>query len=291
MQKKNDTEEKKETKEEKDNTCFVIMPFSDPDGYDEGHFTIVYEDIIKPAVIDSGYAPIRGDEVKQTNLIHLDLLKKIVEAPMAICDLSSRNPNVMFELGLRQAFDKPVVLIQEKGTETIFDINPFRYIEYCNKLKYRDVVIVQKRIQEAIVETADSYKNGNLVNSIVKLMTISAASSNVNVGKNEAESILMEILSSKISSIEIMFKRLSNELTESKIVRNRNFPVIDYFDRFEHIMKSADSTSIGRTLQRLKELRNDVSLEIDGMPVNKMDSRLIELLREIDQFRAQVRNR
>lgn len=41
---------------------------------------------------------------------------------MAICDLSSRNPNVMYELGIRQAYGKKVVLIQDDATDKIFDV-------------------------------------------------------------------------------------------------------------------------------------------------------------------------
>ena len=83
------------------NTCFVIMPISDCEGYEPGHFLRVYEDIIKPAVERSGYTPQRADETKNSNLIQLDILKKLIDAPIAICDLSTRNPNVLFELGIR----------------------------------------------------------------------------------------------------------------------------------------------------------------------------------------------
>ena len=103
--------------------CFVIMPLSEVEGYDKGHFQTVYEDLIKPAVENAGYNPMKADEVGKTNLIHLDILQRLMNAPIVICDLSTRNPNVLFELGVRQAFDKPVVLIQEKGTPKIFDIS------------------------------------------------------------------------------------------------------------------------------------------------------------------------
>ena len=51
--------------------CFVIMPISDAEGYDKGHFTRVYYDIIKPAVESAGHKPIRADEVVSSNLIQL----------------------------------------------------------------------------------------------------------------------------------------------------------------------------------------------------------------------------
>ena len=90
--------------------CFVLMPISDPEGYGPGHFRHVYEDIFAPACEKAGFKAVRADDVSETNLIHLDILQKLIESPMAICDLSGRNANALFELGLRESFDKPVVL-------------------------------------------------------------------------------------------------------------------------------------------------------------------------------------
>ena len=42
--------------------CFVIMPISDAEGYDKGHFTRVYEHLVKPAVIEAGFEPMRADD-------------------------------------------------------------------------------------------------------------------------------------------------------------------------------------------------------------------------------------
>jgi hypothetical protein len=67
--------------------CFVIMPISDPPDYEPGHFRRVYDDLVAPACRKAGYHPIRADDVLETNLIHVDILKRLLEAPMAICDL------------------------------------------------------------------------------------------------------------------------------------------------------------------------------------------------------------
>lgn len=136
--------------------CFVIMPISDPDGYEQGHFGQVFDDLFTPACERAGYRAIRADQVRQTNLIHLDVLQKLIESPMALCDLSNSNPNVMFELGLRQAFDKPVVLVQEIGTPPIFDITPLRYTEYRRDMLYRQVIEDQEKIARAIYATKEA---------------------------------------------------------------------------------------------------------------------------------------
>lgn len=152
--------------------CFIIMPIADVDGYPAGHFKHVYENIIAPSCEMAGYQAVRADDVKATNLIHLDILKKLIEAPVAICDLSSRNPNVLFELGIRQAFDRPVVLIQESGTPKIFDIAPLRYLEYSRDMKYHDVLHSQGELKDAIEATVAAGLEAGNVNSIVKLLAL-----------------------------------------------------------------------------------------------------------------------
>jgi hypothetical protein len=154
--------------------CFVIMPISDQPGYDSGHFGKVYEDIFKPACTLAGYKATRADDVKQSNLIHLDILKRVVHSPMAICDLSSRNPNVLFELGLRQAFDKPTILVKDEETPDIFDIAPIRYTTYHRALRYREVLADQKAVAEAIRSTRDSTGQPHNVNSLIRLLELSA---------------------------------------------------------------------------------------------------------------------
>jgi hypothetical protein len=48
-----------------------------------------------------------------------------------LADLTEHNPNVLFELGMRMAEDKPVVLVRAKGTGQIFDVdNLLRVAEY-----------------------------------------------------------------------------------------------------------------------------------------------------------------
>ena len=44
--------------------CFVIMPISDQGDYPPGHFSKVYDQIFKPAIIEAGYEPFRVDEDK-----------------------------------------------------------------------------------------------------------------------------------------------------------------------------------------------------------------------------------
>lgn len=106
--------------------CFVIMPISDVDGYSDGHFDRVYKHIILPACQQAGYEAIRADATAKSNVIIIDILENALNCNIAICDLSARNPNVFYELGFRQAFDKKTVLMIDDKTIRPFDISAIR---------------------------------------------------------------------------------------------------------------------------------------------------------------------
>ncbi len=197
--------------------CFIIMPIAEVDGYPSGHFKHVYENIIKPSCDLASYNPLRADEVKETNLIHLDILKKLIEAPMAICDLSNRNPNVLFELGIRQAFDKPVVLIQEKGTPKIFDIAPLRYIEYSKEMKYHEVLNMQQELKESLEATAAAESDATNINSIVKLLALNTPAQLPDL-ENGKESMALEYLQAEMRD---MRKIVEISMMEGKHPRRR----------------------------------------------------------------------
>ncbi len=149
------------------------MPIADPGGYDSGHFARVYEHLLRPSIAAAGYTPIRSDDAVKTDYIVVSVIQKIVESDIVICDLSGRNPNVMYELGVRHAFGKPVVLIKDKLTEKCFDIQGLRYTEYDETLRIDTVQKDISRITAAIRETADSKPDE--VNSIVRLAGIKTA--------------------------------------------------------------------------------------------------------------------
>ena len=172
----------------------------------KGHFKRVYEDIFRKSCDIAGYNAVRADQVKQTNLIHLDILQKLISAPMAICDLSNRNPNVLFELGLRQAFDKPTVLVQEVGTPQIFDISPMRYTSYRKELKYREVLEDQIFIADALRATKEATEKGEGVNSIVSLLSLKSPATLKEGGENDTNKML-QVLMSELSDLKSVVRR------------------------------------------------------------------------------------
>lgn len=189
--------------EKKSPTCFVIMPISDVQGYELGHFARVYEHILKPAILAAGYNPIRADDAIKTDYIVVGIIQKIVESEMVICDFSAKNANVMYELGIRHAFNKPVTLIKDRKTEKVFDIQGLRYTEYDESLRIDSVQKDISKITAAILETGKAGQES--LNSVVQLAGIRAAE--VPAGQTvspDTQLILssINILERRIESIE-----------------------------------------------------------------------------------------
>ena len=168
------------------------MPISDNEDYEVGHFLRVYEHIIKPAVIKAGFEPMRADEVKQTNVIVIDILKRIINSDMAICDLSSRNPNVLYELGIRQAFDLPVTLIKDEQTNRIFDIQGFRDFEYNSNLRIDEVNHAVNELCEIIKSTFEQKDSD--INSIIDLLKINKAQINEEINLTPETNLILQQL-------------------------------------------------------------------------------------------------
>ncbi len=106
--------------------CFVIMPFAKPIGD-------YYEKVYAPAIHKAGLSPLRADnEIFGTGKIIDQIWTGITTAKVLVADLTGRNPNVFYELGLAHALEKPVVLICANEVDVPFDLKHIRVIYYDN---------------------------------------------------------------------------------------------------------------------------------------------------------------
>jgi len=105
-------------------TCFVMMPFADPIG---GYYATIYE----PAVVKAGLRSVRADDdIFATGKIMDQVWIGINAAKVLVAELTTRNPNVFYELGLAHALQKPVVLVSRNEEDVPFDLHHIRVIYY-----------------------------------------------------------------------------------------------------------------------------------------------------------------
>lgn len=107
----------------KQGSCFVLMPFQ------EG-LTAVYEHGIKPLVESMGMQCKRADEIYSAQNILGDIWDSIQSSELIIADLTGKNPNVMYELGLCHVLWKRVILLSQSKDDVPFDLRAWRVIWY-----------------------------------------------------------------------------------------------------------------------------------------------------------------
>lgn len=104
-------------------TCFVIMPFG---GWLDGYYGTIYS----PAVDAVGLEPHRADDLFRPSTIVNDIWSYTKRAKLLLADLTGKNPNVFYELGLAHALGKPVILVAESMDDIPFDLRALRIILY-----------------------------------------------------------------------------------------------------------------------------------------------------------------
>jgi hypothetical protein len=108
--------------------CFVIMPISGSDSCREDQWAEVFQAMIKPAVTAAGYECERSQGLAG-NIIKL-ILDDLNRADLVIADLTDRNPNVFYELGVRHALRDTTMLIAQSLEHVPFDLRPYSVITY-----------------------------------------------------------------------------------------------------------------------------------------------------------------
>lgn len=114
--------------------CFVLMPFGQKptSGGALVDFDAVYQDLIKPAIEAAELEPLRADEEMTGGVIHKPMFERLILCEYAVCDLTTANANVFYELGLRHAVRRAsTVLLFAEGTGQLpFDVAPLRALPY-----------------------------------------------------------------------------------------------------------------------------------------------------------------
>ena len=120
----------------KERECFVIMPFGEKKDAEGNNidFNEIYIHLIKNTVEglkDLEMTCIRSDEIAEAGWIHPKMFERVYASEVAIVDITSLNPNVFYELGIRHALvDSVTVLIRRTGTKIPFNIEGLNVIEY-----------------------------------------------------------------------------------------------------------------------------------------------------------------
>ncbi len=114
--------------------CFVVMGFGTKTDYVNGRqldLNKSYRLLIRPVLEAKGIECVRADEITHSGSIDVQMYKELLQADVVIADLSTANPNALYELGVRHAL-RPftTIVISEDKLTYPFDLNHILITSY-----------------------------------------------------------------------------------------------------------------------------------------------------------------
>jgi hypothetical protein len=137
-------------------TCFVMQPFAPPHGD-------YFESVFKLAIEQAGMTAIRADdEIFGTGKVMDQIWRGINSAKVLVAELTTKNANVFYELGLAHALGKPVVLVSSTQEDVPFDLHQIRVIYYDQQDPFWGKKLIDNvadKIRQAVQNPEDAIFN------------------------------------------------------------------------------------------------------------------------------------
>lgn len=209
--------------------CGLIMPISKSQGLEPEHWLHV-KGIICEALADTELDVRLVSESDDVGVIHKSIVQNIYQNDIVICDVSTHNANVMFELGLRLAFDKPTVIIKDDETPFSFDTQVIEHIVYKRSLHYIDIVSFKKKLKDKVMATIKQSQDPDF-STFLKHFTISHVS-RIEERTVSINDMVVERLEQMQKTINIISRQQSLQYSAELPVKNGQ-RVLSYTTRTE----------------------------------------------------------
>jgi hypothetical protein len=113
--------------------CFVIMPFSPTESCSD--WTNIFENLIKPAVRGMGFSYNCERSTIDGGPFIKGILESLYRADLVIADITDRNPNVFYELGVRHTLRNRTIIITQNENHLPSDLAGYGVVLYEPSLK------------------------------------------------------------------------------------------------------------------------------------------------------------
>jgi hypothetical protein len=259
--------------------CGIVMPISECDGCAEHHWVEV-KSIISDAVEAAGFSANLVSDARDVGVIHERIVQNLYDNPIVVCDVSGRNANVMFELGMRLAFDKPAIIIKDDMTKYSFDTSGIEHLGYPRDLRFSRIVEFKKQLADRITATYDrSQTDKNYTTFLKRFSKVKVA----RMEENEVSSI--EFLQKELGTLKEMIGTLLQipANTEPNAIDRSGVKSAIHLVDVVNTLNGRSSDKREELMQRLMEIEKG---QFDKLirDVSKFDAKLARQLRQDREF-------
>lgn len=142
-------------------SCGLIMPISAIDGCSAEHWSEVkqiFQDAVE-SISNPKFSTKLVSDADDVGVIQKRIVQGVYNSDIIICDVSGKNSNVMFELGMRLAFDRPTVIVKDDKTDYSFDTSVVEHLAYPRDLRFSKIVNFKKQLADKVLATYNASKS------------------------------------------------------------------------------------------------------------------------------------
>jgi hypothetical protein len=259
----------------------LVMPIAPIDGLDSIHWVEVKK-IISDALDEIELYEFETKIVSEgdsVGLIHKRIVQGLYTNDIVICDVSCKNPNVMLELGMRLAFDKPTVIIKDDKTNFTFDAGVIEHLEYPRDLRFTRIVDFKRVLATKVIATYEDSQSdpghSPFLKSFGDFTSVKIEETEVS-GTTEVLKILSE-LQSDVQNLKAMsnkslkndnfrpkhsLDKLVNTIVQDKLNETNDGDIVDFSD----ILSSVKSHPVSMFYTN-EEINSAITKQIRGKAV------------------------
>ena len=134
-----------------------------------------YRLLIKPVAEEKGLICVRADEIRHSGAIDVPMYQELLTADVVIADLSTANPNALYELGIRHALrPRTTIVISESKLPYPFDLNHVMITSYTHlgdSIDYDEVMDFRKKLGDTLEAVLRDQKTDSPVYTFLHQLT------------------------------------------------------------------------------------------------------------------------
>ncbi|MFC4263849.1 TRAFs-binding domain-containing protein [Ferruginibacter yonginensis] len=154
----------------KKKTCFVIIGFGPKTDFETGNIFDLdktFDNLIKPAFDELDIECFRAKDIRHSGNIDVPMYEWILNADIVIADISTLNPNALYELGVRHALrPNATIVISEDKTKYPFDLNHTlisKYEHLGKDIGVSEAKRFKNELKATVLEVLNTKKNDSPV--------------------------------------------------------------------------------------------------------------------------------
>ena len=180
----------------------------------------------------------------EVGVIQKRIVHNIYNSDVIVCDVSGKNPNVMFELGMRLAFDKPTVIVKDDKTDYLFDTGVIEHLTYPRSLRFSQIIGFKSTLARKVIGTYEAALSNPEHSTFLKSFGEFQVAK-INEVETSTDRILMDMVLNLQRQMSVMQKTLSSSNQKK-----------DFVD----VLRAADTTP-QFLKEQIKQLINQYILE------------------------------